>query len=95
MFFEPDLTEEEKAERKIALDRAQMKSEELAARIRRLLAEELDYEQLEALSAIFSHVANSQRSADIANWYEGMVNGVLMIRDLVLGEKPAPTDELG
>jgi hypothetical protein len=64
-----------------------MYQEMMSRRIRRMIAEELTYDQLEALQMILSNVSNSQNPTGIANWYEGIVHGTLTTRDILMGEK--------
>jgi hypothetical protein len=80
-------TEEEIEAAKAEREQARVRSEVITARVLRLIAEELTFEQLEAFHAVMSHIANSQSPAVIANWYEGMAKGSLAVRDLVLGQK--------
>lgn len=91
--FEP-MSEEDAAEARAQHDRLVMRGEEITARIRRLIAEELSYEQLEALHAMLAHISNSQSAAVLAHWYEGITNGALAVRDIVLGQKDVDTHEL-
>lgn len=87
MFNGPEPTEEDIAKAKAEYDKAVMYGEMLTQRVRRMIAEELSHDQLEALQAMFAHISNSAHPIIIANWYEGIVHGTLAVRDIVLGEK--------
>jgi fermentation-respiration switch protein FrsA (DUF1100 family) len=80
MFQEP--TPEQRA----AMERVKARSEDLMNRWKRLLAEELEPDQLEVLHAAFSHASNSSNPLAVANWYEGMVAAAIFVRDLRLDE---------
>jgi hypothetical protein len=75
-------------EQRAMIDAARARSEDLMNRFKRLLAEELDPEQLEVLHHVLSHIANTRDApaASIANWYEGMVLASLFVRDIRLDE---------
>jgi len=77
-----EMTQEEIDEIKMA----ELRNQELTARVRRLMAEELSYEQIETLNIVFVHIANSQNPGVMARWYEGVTHGIISVRDLVLGE---------
>ncbi len=84
----PSLSEEEIEEAKKQHDRAVMKSEEYTAAFRRLISEELNYDQLETMHTMVQHIASSNNLHAIISWYEGMIFGALTVRDVRLSEKP-------
>jgi hypothetical protein len=87
--FEMEPTEEQVA----AWDRNQMIAQDLYHRMRRLVAEELSVEQLEVLLMMMKAITRSSNPLVMAEWYEGMVFGAQIVRDVRLGERAGSPDD--
>lgn len=61
-------------------EQARIAGEIFQAGLTRVLCEELEPDDLEVLRNMFSHIADSSKPRAIANYYEGLVLGVIKVR---------------
>jgi membrane carboxypeptidase/penicillin-binding protein len=92
--FGPEPTQEEIEQAKANFERAQAYAEMIRDRLKRMIAEELTMDQLEAVHAMLMHITNSGDALAVANWWEGVVHGTMTMRDILLGESDAANKEL-
>jgi hypothetical protein len=84
MFINPE-------EAQARLEHAAACREDFANRMRAMLAEELTYEQMEALGVTLRIIGDAEDPKAAANYWEGNVMGAMAVRQERLGEGPQPT----